>query len=40
MKLILRFRIPVEQGNRAEADGTLSAALRSLVEKTSPASRC
>ncbi len=32
MRLILRFTIPVQKGNEAISDGTLTLALKSLVE--------
>jgi hypothetical protein len=36
MRLMLRFTIPVEKGNEAEADGSLSTAIKELVEKVQP----
>lgn len=36
MRLMLRFTIPVEKGNEAEANGSLSAAIKQLVEKVKP----
>ena len=36
MRLMLRFTIPVEKGNEAEADGSLSEAIRNLVEQLQP----
>ncbi len=36
MRLILRFSIPVQKGNQAVSDGTLTLALESLVEKVKP----
>ncbi len=36
MRLILRFTIPVQKGNEAISDGTLTLALKSLVEKVKP----
>lgn len=36
MRLMLRFTIPVEKGNEAEADGTLGTALKDLVEALKP----
>lgn len=36
MRLMLRFTIPVEKGNEAVADGSLSVAIKSLVEKLQP----
>ena len=36
MRLMLRFTIPVEKGNEAEADGTLSEAIKELVEQVQP----
>ncbi len=38
MRLMLRFTIPVEKGNEAEADGTMSQAIRALVEQLKPES--
>ena len=36
MRLMLRFTIPVEKGNEAEADGSLAKAIKELVEKVQP----
>ncbi len=36
MRLMLRFTIPVEKGNQAEADGSLSEAINYLVEQLQP----
>jgi len=36
MRLMLRFTIPVEKGNEAGADGTLTKAIAELVEKLKP----
>lgn len=36
MRLMLRFTIPVEKGNEAEADGSLAKAIKALVEKVQP----
>ena len=36
MRLMLRFTIPVERGNEAEADGSLSLAIKELIEKVQP----
>jgi hypothetical protein len=36
MRLMLRFTIPVEKGNEAEADGSLSRAIKTLVEQVQP----
>ncbi len=36
MRLMLRFTIPVEKGNEAEADGSLSSAIKELVEQVQP----
>ncbi len=36
MRLMLRFTIPVEKGNEAEADGSLSKAIKELVENVQP----
>ena len=33
MRLMLRFTIPIEKGNEAEADGSLSIAIKELVEQ-------
>ncbi|MGI9474124.1 MAG: hypothetical protein ACR2NZ_21465 [Rubripirellula sp.] len=33
MRLMLRFAIPVEKGNEAEADGSMSEAIRELIER-------
>ena len=34
MRLMLRFSIPVETGNRTAKDGTLGAAIDALIEQT------
>lgn len=36
MRLMLRFTIPVEKGNQAEADGSLSQAIKDLIERVQP----
>jgi len=36
MRLILRFTIPVQKGNESISDGTLTLALKSLVDKVKP----
>ncbi|MCB0713369.1 MAG: hypothetical protein KDD67_13650 [Ignavibacteriae bacterium] len=36
MRLMLRFTIPVEKGNEAEANGTLAAAIKELIETVKP----
>lgn len=36
MRLMLRFTIPVEKGNEAEADGSLSKAIKELAEQVQP----
>ena len=36
MRLMLRFTIPVEKGNEAEADGSLAMAIKELIEKVQP----
>ena len=36
MHLMLRFTIPVEKGNEAEANGSLAKAIKELVEKVEP----
>jgi len=36
MRLMLRFTIPVEKGNEAEADGSLPQAIKALVEQVQP----
>jgi hypothetical protein len=36
MRLMLRFTIPVEKGNEAEADGSLANAIKELIEKVQP----
>jgi hypothetical protein len=36
MRLMLRFTIPVEKGNQAEAEGALAMALKVLVEEVQP----
>ena len=36
MRLMLRFTIPVEKGNVAAADGSMRAAISSLVEQLNP----
>ena len=36
MRLMLRFTLPVEKGNEAEADGSLSIAIKELVEQLQP----
>ena len=38
MRLMLRFTIPIEKGNEAEADGSLSKAIKELVEQVQPES--
>jgi hypothetical protein len=35
MRLMLKFSIPVERGNEAVADGTMTEAIEKLVEATS-----
>lgn len=34
MKLMLKFTIPVERGNEARKDGTMSKAIDALIEAT------
>jgi hypothetical protein len=34
MRLMLKFTIPVERGNQAEKDGTLSGAIQDLIKAT------
>lgn len=34
MRVMLRFTIPVEKGNRAERDGTMAPAIEALIEQT------
>ena len=34
MRMMLTFRIPVEKGNEAEADGSMSKAIEKLVADT------
>jgi len=36
MRLMLRFTIPVEKGNEAEGDGSLSKAIKELIEQLQP----
>ena len=36
MRLLFRFSIPVQKGNKAVSDGTLALALKSFVEKVKP----
>lgn len=36
MRLMLRFVIPVDKGNEAEADGSLAIAIKNLVEQIKP----
>ena len=36
MRLMLRFSIPVEKGNEAAADGSMSKAIQNLVEDVQP----
>ena len=36
MRLMLRFTIPVERGNEAEADGSQALAIKELIEKVQP----
>jgi len=36
MRLMLRFTIPVEKGNVAEADGSLSEAIKGLIDQVQP----
>ncbi len=36
MRLMLRFTIPVEKGNEAEADGSLTEAIKGLIDRVQP----
>ena len=36
MRLMMRFTIPVEKGNRAAKDGTLGKAIDALLERAKP----
>lgn len=36
MRLMLRFTIPVVKGNEAEADGSLSEAIKGLIDQVQP----
>lgn len=36
MRLMLKFTIPVEKGNRAATDGSLAQAIDALIERTKP----
>jgi len=36
MRLMLRFTIPVEKGNEVEADGSLSEAIKGLIDQVQP----
>ena len=36
MRLMLRFTIPVEKGNEAEANGTMAASIKELLERVKP----
>lgn len=36
MKIMMRVTIPVEKGNQAEADGSLSQIIQDLVEEVKP----
>jgi hypothetical protein len=36
MRLMLRFTIPVEKGNEAEADGSMSQAIKELIAQLKP----
>lgn len=36
MRLMLRFTIPVEKGNEASADGSLSQAIKELIDQVRP----
>ena len=36
MRLMLRFTIPVEKGNEAKADGSLSEAIKGLIDQVQP----
>lgn len=36
MRLMLRFTIPVEKGNEAAANGSMSQAIKDLVERLKP----
>lgn len=36
MRLMLKFTIPVEQGNRTVADGSMSRAIEGLLEQVKP----
>ncbi len=38
MRLMLRFTIPVEKGNETMLDGSMSTALKTLVEQLQPES--
>ena len=36
MRLMLRFTIPVEKGNEANVDGSLSQAIKDLIDQVQP----
>ncbi len=36
MRLMLRFTIPVEKGNEAKTDGSLSEAIKELIDQVQP----
>jgi len=36
MRLMLRFTIPVEKGNEAKSDGSLSEAIKGLIDQVQP----
>ena len=36
MRLMLKFTIPVDKGNKAAKDGSLGTAIDALVERTNP----
>jgi hypothetical protein len=38
MRLMLKFTIPVEKGNEAKADGSLSEAIKGLIDQVQPES--
>jgi hypothetical protein len=38
MRIMLQFKIPVEKGNQAAADGSISQAIKDLVNQVQPES--
>jgi hypothetical protein len=36
MRMLLKFKVPVERGNQAFKDGSLAATIQSLIEELKP----